>query len=206
MEESIKITSTSSSSAEVDDIVLRKNSKTRLVFRPMIVKNPKNPEASVKGVFIFQRKKQSEEWENCNSFSLRKLKNEEYVKLELNSAEIKKLLDTLPLLKKIYEQHGIPWGESSFHITDENISSIIQQLISPENKDLIIQALEKFDDSNNLSETLLLGLQMSSKKRAITQFKEKLEQNQSEHDWQKWFKDNDWILSTEFVKILDEKR
>jgi len=32
-----------------------------------------------------------------------------------------------------------------------------------------------------------------------------LNQDLHEHDWQKWFEHNDWILGSEFVKILDER-
>ncbi len=206
MEESIQIKSTSLSSAEVSDITLRVTKTTRLIFKPSIIKNQSDPEASVRGQFIFQKKKPSENWEDCNSLLLSKLKGGEWVKLELKSAEIKKLLDKLPLLKEFYKKHGIPWGESYFRITDESIPSVIQQLVILQNTDSIIQALEKFDDSNNLSEALLLGLQTKNKQRAITQFEEKLTQNHSEYKWQKWFKGNSWILGNEFAKILDERK
>ncbi|MDE0092864.1 MAG: DUF4263 domain-containing protein [Oligoflexia bacterium] len=207
MDKKINIRSTSSSSASADDIILRRTETTQLIFRPMIVKNTNDPEASVKGQFIFQKKKKSGKWEDYNSLPLSKLKDGEWVKLELKSAEIKKLLDHLPLLKNLFKQYGIPWGESHFHITTDNISSVISQLSQLENKKIIMQELNRLqpDDLKNLSKNLFLALQIRKRKLAIDQFEEKLEQNLIEPEWQKWFKENSWVLGTEFVEILDER-
>lgn len=59
--------------------------------------------------------------------------------------------------------------------------------------------------NNILPEDLILGLQYQSQKNAIDDFEEMLSQNLYEKDWQDWFKRNDWILGSEFVKILDER-
>ena len=45
----LTVKSTSRISAQCSDIVLRKTTATRLVFRPLLVKNEKEPDASVKG-------------------------------------------------------------------------------------------------------------------------------------------------------------
>ena len=49
------IKSTSLNSALVIDILLRETKTTRLIFRPQIIENPDNPEAAIKGDFIYQR-------------------------------------------------------------------------------------------------------------------------------------------------------
>lgn len=207
MDREISIKSTSSSSALADDIILRETETTRLIFRPVIVNNTNDPDASVKGQFIFLRKKQSGEWKNYDSFSLSRLKDGECVKLELKSAEVKKLLEHLPLLKKLYKQQGIPWGETQFYITDQNVSSIISQLSEFKNKELIVKELNKLKSDNfkKLLENLGLVLQIHKRKLAISQFEEKLKQNLTEFKWHKWFKENDWVLGTEFVKISNER-
>lgn len=48
--------STSSRSSEISDIVLRSNSGTRLVLRPKVVDNEKNPEAGVRITLAHQKK------------------------------------------------------------------------------------------------------------------------------------------------------
>ena len=118
MNKEINIKSTSSSSALADDLILRLTGTTRLIFRPMIVENKKDPEASVRGQFIFQKKKNSGKWEDYDNFSLSKLRDREWIKLELKSAEIKKLINHLLILKNLFKKHGIARGES--HFSDYN--------------------------------------------------------------------------------------
>ncbi len=204
----ISTKSTSSSSAEADEVVLRTTETTRLIFKPMIIENPHDPEASVKGWFIFQKKKKSGNWEDYNHFPLNKLKDGEWVKLELKSAEIKKLLDHLPKLRVIFKNYGIRWGESHFHITDEHIPDVILQLSKLENKDFNIEALKNLSDEDikNFYRNFLFHLEMDKKRRAIDQFEQQLEQNLNEFEWQRWFKENSWILGTEFIRILNERR
>ena len=50
--EKITTKSTSSVSADTNDIVLRETAITRLIFRPQLVTNRNNPNASVNGIFI----------------------------------------------------------------------------------------------------------------------------------------------------------
>ncbi|MEK3988772.1 MULTISPECIES: hypothetical protein [Robertmurraya] len=54
---SISIQTTSSDSGIGEDIILRETDTTRLLFRPELVNNQHNSDASVKGCFIFQKKK-----------------------------------------------------------------------------------------------------------------------------------------------------
>ena len=62
-----QVTATSAKSAIVGDIILdeielRQNEKTRLIFRPQIVDNIHDASASVKGRFLFQRKGKNGSW------------------------------------------------------------------------------------------------------------------------------------------------
>ncbi len=67
-------------------------------------------------------------------------------------------------------------------------------------------ALLDFVSKNNLlPEDLLVNLEHQKRVRAIDQFEEMLSQDLVEDKWQKWFKDNQWVLGTEFVKVLDER-
>lgn len=199
--------STSKLSAKGDDIVLRETKTTRLIFRPLVIDNPNDPDASVKGWFVFQKKKSADKWQDHNNFPLSKLKSGEWVKLELKSSEVKLLLDNFQILKSFYEKHGIVWGDVQFQITENNVSSVINQLSRLENKDLIISELEKLKPENisSLYDSLLLGLQAHKRKQAIETFETMLSDDAVESTWQKWFQDNDWVLGTEFVEVLEER-
>lgn len=110
-----RVTSTSRSSANCSDLVLRETKTTRIVFRPELVENPNDPAASVHGTFLYyQRKKTKDEWEDSQSIPLSTLKSGEGIKLELHADEILKLFRHLNDLYEIYEKEGIPLGQSEF--------------------------------------------------------------------------------------------
>lgn len=112
--EKLTVTSTSKVSAKCSDIVLRETNTTRLIFRPMLVKNPKNTSAAVKGIFLFQRKGQSKEWQDAETTPLTRLKEGEGVKLGIKSAELLHLYDELTNFYQLYSDVGIPLGETQF--------------------------------------------------------------------------------------------
>ncbi|MFA5163002.1 MAG: Shedu immune nuclease family protein [Patescibacteria group bacterium] len=60
-------------------------------------------------------------------------------------------------------------------------------------------------ENNILPEDLIHGLQHQTRKKAIAEFEKMLSDDLSEKVWQDWFKDNSWVLGTDFVKILDER-
>ena len=68
--ETIKTKSTSARSVECEPIVLRESAQVRLVFAPMLFDNPHDPDACVKGTFVYQRKRKHESWESVPITSL----------------------------------------------------------------------------------------------------------------------------------------
>jgi hypothetical protein len=106
--------STSLRTAEVSDIILRDNQSTRLIFRPMIIDNAKNIEASVKGVFLYQKKSTIDLWEDFDTIPLTSVKKGEGYKLEIKSSELLLLTDELKELYGLYRAEGIPRGEKNY--------------------------------------------------------------------------------------------
>jgi hypothetical protein len=94
MDETITLRSTSLNSAVAQDIVLRLNENTRLVFRPIVVNNPNFPAECVKGHFIYQRKLKSNEWEDTKSISLTNLKAGDGINIELKSGNFSTEIDS----------------------------------------------------------------------------------------------------------------
>ena len=66
----IELRSTSRSSAEAEPIVLRLKETVRLVFIPTVVENKQDPDACVKGTFVYQKKSKKNEWENIKDINL----------------------------------------------------------------------------------------------------------------------------------------
>jgi hypothetical protein len=71
----------------------------------------------------------------------------------------------------------------------------------PEKQELIDFVLRH----NIIPDELLIALNQVSKIRAIDKFEEMLENDLTEHEWQKWFQENTWVLGTDYVRILDER-
>ena len=57
-----------------------------------------------------------------------------------------------------------------------------------------------------LPDDIAAGIQLQSQKRAVQQFEAMLGRQLDEADWETWFKSNPWVLGSEFVKVLDERR
>lgn len=56
-----------------------------------------------------------------------------------------------------------------------------------------------------IPDDVITAINHISKVKAVEQFEEMLEEDLTEHEWQKWFLENSWVLGTEYVKILDER-
>ena len=106
--------STSRATAQVSDIFLREKATTRLVFRPTIVDNPNDQDASDKGNFLYQRKSINSDWVDFETIPLSSLKSGEGYKLELKSAELLNLIGELKPLYQLHREGGVPRGESKF--------------------------------------------------------------------------------------------
>ena len=107
-------TSTSLNTAECSDISIRETATTRLVFRPLIISNPNDSNASVKGSFLFQRKSKNAQWVDFETIPLTSLKSGEGYKLELASAELLKFSAEMSSLYELHRESGIPRGKTKF--------------------------------------------------------------------------------------------
>jgi hypothetical protein len=112
--EEIITKSTSRFTAQTSDITLRETATTRLIFRPIIIENQNNREASVKGNFLFQRKSQNVQWVDFDTIPLSSLKIGEGYKLELKSAELLNLIEKIMPLYELHRESGVPRGEGKF--------------------------------------------------------------------------------------------
>src|SRR5689334_18319319 len=110
-DEKITTESVALTAVETDPIVLRESDTRRLVFKPMIVDKP---EAPVRGVFVWQRKRAAEDWEDITGETLTALKAGEGYALELRSGEISALLGAVQARKEIYETYGIRFGQQDY--------------------------------------------------------------------------------------------
>lgn len=218
----IKVKSTSRSSAIADPIILRETATTRLVFKPLIVENARNPKASVKGAFVFQRRAPNREWIDYKKLSLTKLRAEEWVKLELKSAEILKLYEALTDLYALHRQEGVPFGEKRFLLADRGLGALLEaneadltRLLdrNPDNAsellsrllkwfshlsapEQIVENLERLDISGLQQLNSIIGLTTLKSAYAIWQSNA---DNANEEFWQETFEQYSFVLSQVFA-------
>jgi hypothetical protein len=227
MDDTITLRSTSLNSAVAQDIVLRLNENTRLVFRPIVVNNPNFPAECVKGHFIYQRKLKSNEWEDTKSISLTNLKAGDGINIELKSKELFTLIKNLAPLYKIYKAHGILFGENEFVLTSHNLANVLKQIMSQQTNihsllesygDQLIAEIFKWLAKNSGNPEIvnkILGMDVSELNEidsliGIARIRNALDLwakescNPNEEFWQQCFSDRPWILchATSFPVIF----
>lgn len=67
------------------------------------------------------------------------------------------------------------------------------------------KVLDFIAENNILPDDLIAGLQNQARIKAVQEFEVMLTQDLVEQKWQDWFERNDWVLGSEFVRILDER-
>ena len=83
----------------------------------------------------------------------------------------------------------------------ENIDALMAIVDSPAKKDF----LHFVANNEILADELTPTLQSRTRIKAAKEFESMLSKDLDEHAWQKWFKRNDWVLGSEFVRVLDER-
>lgn len=232
MNNKINVWTTSRDSAVCDDIELRKTSTTRLIFKPEIVNNKNNPEASVRGCFIFQKKGRNASWEDYKELNLSQLKAEEWIKLELNSEAMLTLTREIQKHYAVHEKYGVMHGgfhlfesgpdieklidifESNTHLftqlmEDDKIEALertLEWIVTNDNPDKIIDRIKNLKEKDLDQLNTFVGI--ANLKKVLSVWEDNRLSNAPEKFWQSVLKENTWILSQIFsnptVLINDE--
>lgn len=190
----IKTISTSRVTAQAEDIILRETSKTRLIFRPLLLNNQNNQEACVKGEFIYQRQENGS-WNDFKDENLRanKLKSGEGISISLKSEDVLKLLGEFQNLSKIYKEHGIKYSDNEYVLVDKNIEKALHTILSND-KEEILKALESLDGSE--ASTLIQNINETNLDKLLQFWDGNYEKEKNnEPFWQDLFEKNAWVLS-----------
>jgi hypothetical protein len=174
---------------ETDPIVLRQTDTVRLVFVPMIVDRAESP---VRGYFVWQRKLKADEWEDITGESLNRLKAGEGFKLELRSGEVGFLLEGILARKKIYEEHGIVFGERDY-FADKDLPEVVRKILEEPDSELA-KALQALDPAQLLS--LGRSVDLSKLDSLLEEWDAREEAYKDDEDfWQDLLKRNAWVFS-----------
>lgn len=223
----ITVTSTSANSGDVNPIELRAPSEhTRLRFLPKIVKNSKQPENSVEGSFVYERKGKNDAdfpSERGEEFlSKRSIKTGDTLKLTLDSSETRSLYDALSKLYRAAGDMGrMPSGTvqyvevdyaartllgllrsnpSATHmIADQDTFALVQELLKLLSSGMERDELHKV--LGDLEDVNLQSLSASMNAERLRRIRDEFRANLSngtEGYWQKFFEANAWIISQVF--------
>lgn len=132
-ESCIDVVSRSAMTADATPVVLSSTERFRFRFMPMLVDNQNNPEQSVRGKLLLERKPKNEKYfptdsvAPCEKVTRGSAKNGDWVEIELHSEETYNLFIGL---KKLYDlsgcMNGIPFGSARFGQIDSSFSSFLE--------------------------------------------------------------------------------
>ncbi len=120
--------------------------------------------------------------------------------LTLDNEEFEKLIE---FLQENYEpfKEGIKQYLPLENIRSADVEQIKAIFNRPDKRGLV-----DFIVKNEIVPTdLLHALELKERIAAVEEFEKTISQDLVEHDWQKWFKTNYWILGSEFVSVIDDR-
>lgn len=121
--------------------------------------------------------------------------------LTLDEEELENLIQ---LLRQNYEP--LKAGATNYVSLDELDAGSIRDLRALFRSPDQAKVLQFVLQHKLLPDDIVAAVQHKIRERALAEFEEMLQADAREHDWERWFKTNDWILGSEFVRVLDERR
>ena len=116
-----------------------------------------------------------------------------------------KSLELDALIQYISENYKpLSLGEGEYISVDSSQSELIEQFKS------VIKGSEEtaktLIESGILSNDVYSAVNYINKTKSLETFQDMLSKNLHESDWQDWFQENKWILGSDFVRIVDDRR
>jgi hypothetical protein len=198
-----------------EPIIIEEKDTTRRIFVAEINDRKAETGETVSGTIIHQRKGRNDEWENIDSINLNTLKSGEGVKLNLRSAQTKRLYDGLTKLYKLSQQ-GVRRGETEYIVgTSEEIINVprkrkeyIEKLLDENHGEEIWKEL--IDKNPDLATKLSQSRVYNNRLKALTEFELSINDTQKDESyWQNFFTQNDWIfgygLNYQFLSIKSDQ-
>lgn len=121
--------------------------------------------------------------------------------LTLDNEEFKELLNFIEENYEPFKQGVKRYLPINEKFDPKSVAHLKAIFDNPDKK----QVLDFIATHNILPDDLVVGLQTQSRIKAVNKFEMMLNQNLVELKWQEWFTKNDWVLGSEFVRILDDR-
>ena len=85
---------------------------------------------------------------------------------------------------------------------DKNFIEQIKIVFDNRDKQKVLEFILKH---NLLPSDIVNNLQIQKRIKSVMELEKRLNENSSEYNWQEWFKENNWILGSDFIRILEER-
>lgn len=181
--------------SECDPVELMRSSDDtrRLVFLP-IIHDYANKNGSVKGSFVYQRKRKADEWEKITNSaeSLSKLKAGEGYRLDLSTDGVTKLISGLMDINEIADAVKKGRTNTTFVPSATELAPILEQLLDSLDDNTLLDELFKLSKDNALR---FNDLVLNARIRSALAYWESHKADATEENWQKFFSGRPWILS-----------
>lgn len=222
----IRVEPTSSHSANVTPFDLRPPTDgTRLRFVPMVVTNRKDPDSSIRGKIVYERKRKADEFpldQSVGTISKNDIRVGDSLELSLSTSETRALYCGLRERYDLAETMGaIPYGSTEFVQVDNALKQLISLLRRDPMAVRMLQGTEIFNlvqellrvvtrgttpeelcgVFSKLEEGNLQNLNAGLSLIQLEQAKQEMEANLSsdnEEQWQRLFTKYRWILTQVF--------
>ena len=121
--------------------------------------------------------------------------------VSLDREEFQSLLEFLQANYEPFSQGYDSFIPLGGRFDTETIDALTAIVDSPAKKDF----LDFIATNEILAGELMSVLQSRTRIKAVEEFESMLSKDLDEHAWQKWFMHNDWVLGSEFVRVLNER-
>jgi hypothetical protein len=123
--------------------------------------------------------------------------------LTLDDEELRALITLLQERYEPFRQGAKAFIPLERPFGTESAEQIRKLFELPQKKELV----EFILNNDVIPHDLEVALKTARRVAAVRQYEDMLGKDLNERDhWQKWFEDNSWVLGTEYVRVLDERR
>lgn len=121
--------------------------------------------------------------------------------LTLDAEEFPALVKFLDRNYEPFKAGAAKWIPLDDGLGGEQVEQLRALFANPNHRELV----DFLNQNKILPNDVLRSLEWSRRRTAVDELAEMLTLDLTEGPWQRWFEDNDWVLGTEFVRILDER-
>lgn len=179
--DTVDVISTSSVTADASPIVLSQTDMRRFKFLPTLVDNGKEPQKSVSGKLLYEKKRKNDDTfpsdtpDNSDKVSRGSVKVGDWMEFQLDTSETYELYQGLKRLYALYEDMGeIPYGTATF----ARVDSSFRQFLSIIQNDPSAARMIGNEDNYELVKTLL---RLITQTDSLASLKKSLEELQDEN-------------------------